>query len=156
MKRINRKRALVALSCVCALAITAGAIAYFTSTGSGTGTAKVGSTQAVTLHATTAGELYPGASQTVTFTVDNPSPGAQRVGTITLASITADAGHSSCLTTVGGGSADFSMAPVLVNKTFPSGNGQSAEKTGTLVMNDTGISQNGCQGATLTLNLTSN
>src|SRR3954453_24131205 len=120
MNRINRKRALVALSCVCALAITAGAIAYFTSTGSGTGSAKVGSTQAVTRHATTSGELYPGASQTVTFTVDNPSPGAQRVGTITLASITADAGHSTCPSTVGGCSPDFTMAPALVNKTFPS------------------------------------
>ena len=92
----------------------------------------------------------------MTFTVDNPSAGAQRVGTITLTSITPDAGHSTCSTMLGGGNPDFTMAPVLVNKTFPSGNAQSAEKTGTLTMNDTGVSQNACQGATLTLNLTSN
>lgn len=155
MNRINKKRALIALSCVCALGITAGAIAYFTSTGSGTGTAKVGSTQAVTLHGTVAGELYPGVSQTVSFTVDNPSPGAQRVGTITLASITADAGHPTCSTLLGT-TADFDIQAVAINKTFPSGSGQSVEKTGTLTMNDTGVSQDACQGATLTVHLVNN
>jgi hypothetical protein len=34
--------------------------------------------------------------------------------------------------------------------------GHPVTATGTLTMNETGVSQNACQGATLTLNLTSN
>jgi hypothetical protein len=135
------------------LAITAGAYAYFTSTGSGTATATVGSGSAVTIKGTVSSNLYPGGSSPVTFTIDNPSSAAQRVGTITLASIAVDAGHSTCGKVIG---VDFAMPAVVVNKTFPTGNGQSVTPTGTLTMNDTGVSQDACQGATLTLNLTSN
>ena len=85
-----RKRAFVALGCVVALAAAGAAIAYFTSSGSGTGSASVGSSSAVTLHATITGDLFPGSSSPVAFTVDNPSSGVQRVGTVTLASITVD------------------------------------------------------------------
>ena len=155
MLRFTKKRALLGVAVTCALT-AAVAIAYFTSTGSGTGTATVGNGQAVTIKATVTGSLYPGSSSPVTFTIDNPSSAAQRVGTITLASITPDAGHSTCSTVITGGTPDFTMAAVAVNKVFPKGNGQAVTPTGTLAMNDTGISQDACQGATLTLNLTSN
>jgi hypothetical protein len=156
MLRMTKKRALMALSCTFALAIAAGAYAYFTTTGSGTGTATVGSSSAVTLHATVSSSLFPGASSPVSFTVDNPSTGSQRVGTITLGSITVDAGHSTCSTVITGGNPDFTMAAVTVNHTFAPGNGQTVTPTGTLTMNETGISQDACQGATLTLHLTNN
>jgi hypothetical protein len=152
---ITKKRVL-ALTAVGVLAVTAGAYAYFTSTGSGTATATVGSGSAVTIKGTVSSNLYPGGSSPVTFTIDNPSSAAQRVGTITLASIAVDAGHSTCSKVIGGGNPDFAMPGVVVNKTFPTGNGQSVTPTGTLTMNDTGVSQDACQGATLTLNLTSN
>jgi hypothetical protein len=150
---ITKKRAVVALSAVAALALATAAFAYFTTTGTGTGTATVGSSSAVSLHATVSSNLYPGGSSPVTFTVDNPSSGAQRVGTITLASISVDATHSTCGKVVG---TDFTMPAVAVNKTYSPGSGQAVTPTGTLTMNDTGISQDACQGATLTLNLTSN
>jgi len=156
MHRFTRKRAVVALSGIAALAIAAGAYAYFTSTGSGTATAKVGTSSAVTLKGTVAGNLYPGASSQVSFTVDNPSSGAQRVGTISLTGITVDAGHSTCSATISGGNPDFTMPAVAVNATFPSGNGQAVTPKGTLTMNDTGVNQNACQGAELTLALSSN
>jgi hypothetical protein len=152
----TKKRALAAAAGVCALVVAGVAFAYFTSTGSGTGTATVGSSSAVTLHATVSSTLYPGVSSPVTFTVDNPSSGAQRIGTITLASISVDAAHSSCSTAISGGNPDFTMAAVTVNQAFPSGSGQSVTPTGTLTMNDTGVSQDACQGATLTLHLTNN
>lgn len=152
---ITKKRVL-ALSAIGVLAVAAGAYAYFTSTGSGTATATVGSGSAVTIKGTVSSTLYPGGSSPVTFTVDNPSSGAQRVGTITLASIAVDAGHSTCSKVITGGNPDFAMPAVVVNKTFAAGNGQTVTPTGTLTMNDTGISQDACQGATLTLNLTSN
>jgi len=110
----------------------------------------------VTLHATVTGSLYPGTSSPVAFTVDNPSSGKQRVGTITLSSITVDAGHSECSTVITGEKPDFTMAPVTVGQTFAPGNGQAVTATGSLKMNDTGVSQDACQGATLTLTLASN
>ena len=156
MSLITSKRAALVLGCVALLAIAAVAYAYFTSTGSGTATAKVGTSSAVTLKGTVTGNLYPGASSQVSFTVDNPSSGAQRVGTITLTGITVDAGHSTCSTAIGGATPDFSMPAVTVNATFPAGNGQAVTPKGTLTMNDTGVNQNACQGAELTLALTSN
>jgi hypothetical protein len=150
------KRRALALTAIGVLTVAAGAYAYFTSTGSGTATATVGSGSAVTIKGTVGSTLYPGGNATVTFTVDNPSAAAQRVGTITLASIAVDAGHSTCSKVLTGGNPDFAMPAVAVNKTYGTGNNQSVTPTGTLTMNDTGVSQDACQGATLTLNLTSN
>lgn len=153
MGRISRRRVLAALGCTIALAATGAAIGYFTSSGSGTGTATVGSSSAVTLHATISSNLYPGSSSPVAITVDNPSSGSQHVGTITLSSISADSGHSGCSTAISGGNPDFTMPAVTVNKVFAPGNGQSVTPGGTLTMNETGVNQDACQGATLTLNL---
>jgi hypothetical protein len=153
---ITTKRILVALGCVSALAVAGIALAYFTSTGSGTGTATAGSSSSVTLHATISSSLFPGSSSPVTFTVDNPSSGVQRVGTVSLASISVDGAHSTCSTTITGGNPDFTMAAVPVNQVINPGNGQSVSATGTLTMNETGTNQDPCQGATLTLHLTNN
>jgi len=152
---ITRQRALVALGCVGALVVGGAAFAYFTSSGSGTGAASVGSASAVTLHATVNSNLFPGSSSPVSLTVDNPSSGVQRVGTVTLASISVDSGHSGCSTVISG-NPDFTMAPVNVNEVFSPGNGQSVAATGTLTMNETGVNQDACQGAALTLHLTNN
>jgi hypothetical protein len=153
---ISKKRAVLAISTVGVLAVAGVAVAYFTSTGSGTATASVGSGSAVTIKGTVSSNLYPGGSSPVSFTIDNPSSASQRVGTITLASIAVDAGHSTCSKVITGGNPDFAMPAVVVNKVFATGNNQTVTQTGTLTMNDTGISQDACQGATLTLNLTSN
>ena len=156
MESFTKKRALAALAGVCVLAIAAGAYAYFTTTGSGTATATVGTSSAVTLKGTVTGNLYPGSTSPVALTVDNPSTGKQRVGTITLEKITADAGHASCSVVTTGGNPDFTMADVVVNKTYAPGNGQAVTPGGTLAMNDTGVNQDACQGATLTLTLKNN
>jgi hypothetical protein len=146
----KKPRALVALGSFGAIVAVGVAIAYFSSTGAGTGSATVGSSSAVTIHGTTATSLFPGTSSTVSFTVDNPSPGSQRVNLIQLASVTTDAGHSACVM------GDFTMPNVTVNQTFPNGNGQTVTATGTLSMANTALNQDACQGAPLTLHLTSN
>jgi hypothetical protein len=156
MRLITKRRAFFALTAALVVAVAGGAYAYFTTTGTGTGTAAVGSSSTVTLHATVTGSLYPGTSSPVAFTVDNPSAGKQRVGTISLTSITADASHSECSTVITGGNPDFTMPGVAVNATFGGGNGQAVTPAGTLTMNETGVSQDKCQGATLTLHLTDN
>jgi hypothetical protein len=156
MNLLTKRRSLVALATVGALAVAVAAYAYFTASGSGTATATVGTSSAVTLKGTVTGNLYPGSSSPVALTVDNPSAGKQRVGTVSLEKITADAGHSSCSVVITGGNPDFTMADVVVNKTFGQGNGQAVTPGGSLTMNDTGVNQDACQGATLTLTLKSN
>ena len=156
MFRITRNRLIAAVSAVVVLGLAVGAYAFFTTGGSGTATATVGTSSAVTIKGTVGGTLVPGVSQTVTFTIDNPSAAAQRVNTITLAEVKPDAGHSTCSTTITGEKPDFSMPAVTVNKTYAQGNNQVVTPTGTVTMNDTGVSQDACQGATLTLKFTSN
>lgn len=156
MNRVSKKRFVAALAGLGVLGIAAGAYAYFSTTGSGTATATVGSSSALVIKGTVTGSLYPGTSSPVSLTIDNPSSGKQRVGTISLQSITADAGHSSCSVVTTGGNPDFTMADIVVNKVFGPGNGQAVTPSGSLTMNDTGVSQDACQGATLTLTLKSN
>jgi hypothetical protein len=156
MNWITKNRVLSGVATVGVLAIAAGAYAYFTTTGSGTATATVGTSSALVIKGTVSGNLYPGSSSTVTFTVDNPSSGKQRVGTISLEKITPDASHPTCSTVTTGGNPDFAMPEVAVNKVYGPGNGQTVTPTGALTMNDTGVSQDACQGATLTLTLKSN
>ena len=156
MKRFNKKRVVAGLAGVGILAIAAGAYAYFTTTGSGTVTATVGSSTALVIKGTVTGNLYPGTSSPVSLTIDNNSTGKQRVGTISLEKITPDAGHSSCSVVTTGGNPDFTMAEIVVNKVFGPGTGQAVTPNGSLTMNDTGVSQDACQGATLTLSLKSN
>ncbi|HWH11107.1 MAG TPA: hypothetical protein VG165_08260 [Solirubrobacteraceae bacterium] len=149
MNGFTKRRKIAVLSVLALLVVAGSAFAYFTTTGSGTGTATVGTSSAVTLNGTIATTLYPGTTSPVSFTVDNPSSGSQRVATIHLASVTADGTHSTCAV------ADFTMPDVTVNQVFAHGTGETVTATGTLTMANTGISQDACQGATLTLNLTS-
>jgi hypothetical protein len=172
-RRFTNKRTL-ALSAVLLLLLTGGAAAYFSTNGSGTGTATVGTSSTLTIHGSSASTLYPGTSSTVSFTVDNPSPGHQQLGTIHIALVKACVGAgsswngSSC--TNGGveattcesvetgasdtNTANFWMADVPANQDFGNGNGQAVTATGTLKMNDLSSPQDSCKNANLTLNFT--
>jgi hypothetical protein len=174
LNRFARKRTLIAGAA--AVLLTAGAaLAYFSTTGSGTGTATVGTSSSLTLHGTVGTTLYPGVSGTVSFTVDNPSSGHQQLGTIHLASVKACVGAGSswngtscsgsgteattCESVETGASdtntANFWMADVAANQDFGNGTGQTVTATGTLKMNDLSSNQDACKNANLTLNLTS-
>jgi hypothetical protein len=83
---LKKKRIAVPLATVAALVIAGAAVAYFTSTGSGTGSAKVGnpSNWAVTVSPATGGALYPGhGTDVLTYTVNNPSSGQQNLSSVT-------------------------------------------------------------------------
>jgi hypothetical protein len=74
LRRVTKKRTLAALSVVAVLVGAGAAIAYFTSSGSGTGQASVGSSTAFTVNvaAATGGPLYPGSgSENLSYTVHN-------------------------------------------------------------------------------------
>ena len=146
MRKFSRK-ALVAGGLVATLGVGGIAFAYFTANGSGTGSASVGSASAITISATAPAALYPaGPARDVTITVTNPGSGSQHVGTVSLGSV--DASNASCVTSA------FTMPAVTVNTTLAAG--ASTVVHGSLSMADNGSNQNDCQGASLTLNLTSN
>ena len=152
MKRFS-KRTWVVVAIVLAIALSAiGAFAYWTTTGSGNGSASVAASNGtVTLHGTAPTNLYPGGSSSVTFTADNAGASDLYVGTIHLQGVSADGGHASCVTS------DFSMGDVTSNTVvLANANGQALNGTGTLNYANTGSNQDACKGATLTLNMTSN
>ncbi len=150
MTRGKKRALIVAVVAIVALISAIAGYAYWSTTGSGTGTGTAGTTTALTLHGTVAAGIFPGGSRTVTFTADNTNPGSVRVGTITLGSVSVDAGHTGCVT------ADFTMPAVVENIQIATGSAQALPSNGTLSMANTAVSQDLCQGATLTLNLTSN
>jgi hypothetical protein len=154
MRFFTKKRAVI-LGIVAAMAFSAAAVAYFTTGGSGTGSATVGtSSSALITQTNTLAALYPTTSQAVNLDIKNTGSGSQFVGAVHLDSITADAAHPTCDVSSSGANAAFTMADVPVNATLAAG--ATTSKVGSLAMNDTGVIQDSCQGATLTLTFSSN
>jgi len=154
MKKFTSKKGLVLLaSMVVAVAAAVGAYAYFTAAGAGTGTATVGASSAFTVYGDVSGNLYPaGPALTVPVTVKNNSTGAQKVGTVTLDSITTTA--VGCDTSLNSANSAFTFAnPVTINQDLAAG-ATSTAVNGSLQMNDTGVSQDSCQNAPLVLHFT--
>lgn len=163
MKKFLSGKKAIALGVVAALVVTAGAYAYFTASGSGTGSASVGTSSPVSLAGTITGTLYPGGSAAgVSVHVANTGSGAQYVDKVHLDSITTDPAHAACDLSVSGTNAAFTMADISVatdlakdDGTANSGSDETT-KTGELTMNDTGVSQDACKNAPLTLHFSSN
>ncbi len=84
--RKKRSRAIV-FGLVAALVVAGGAIAFWTSTGTGSGTASVGTDSGLPISAVTFGNtLYPGGKTPVSFTITNSSANSA----ITVAQVVAD------------------------------------------------------------------
>jgi hypothetical protein len=164
-RRFTKKRVVVALSVVAALAVAGGAIAYFTSSGSGTGSATVGSSSAlsVAVAAPSGGPLYPDgtSAETLGYTVTNNASFAQHIGSTTVtvaADSNGDIKHGS--TAVTGCKASWftasdtgaSAAPATV----ASGGGTA---TGTVTVKmpaDSTNDQDACQGASPDITVAAN
>ena len=135
---------------VAVLAIAGVAYAYWTGSGSGSGSGTVGTSGSVTLTGTVASGLAPGTNKAVSFTAANSTSSPIYVTTVHLDSIAVDAGHAACVT------ADFSMADVTENHQVPAGaTADPLPTNGSLAMANTGVNQDACKNATLTLTLSS-
>jgi hypothetical protein len=146
----KHKRLTAVVTVIGVLALAGSAFAFFTGGGSGSGTALVGTSGTVTLTATVPDGLTPGNAAAVTFTAANATTSPIQVTTVSLASITVDGSHATCAT------GDFSMANVTESHQVPGGaTAEALPTTGSLVYANTGVSQDACKGATLTLHLTS-
>ena len=147
MKRFAKRQwTLVAVAAVVAALAAFGAYAYWTASGTGTGTASVGTDSGVTIVVTDTGAaLYPGGSATVTFHVHNNSSSAVMVGKVV---------QDGPVTGLPGGcsAGDFSFGDVTLNESVP-GSGDGADHTGTLSMANTGSNQDACKNSSPVLHL---
>jgi hypothetical protein len=152
MRRFLKRRKVMAATFVALLAITASAIAYWTTTGSGTGSATTGAGSAVTVTqvGTVTGLVPGGTAQAVDFTVTNPKSTPQYVTTVSysIASIQTSPGVAA----VGCSAADFTLVqPSAISTDLAAGVTTFSPSGATLAMKDTGSNQDGCKNVTVNL-----
>jgi hypothetical protein len=159
MKRFG-KRTVVLLAVVSAAVLAAVAgYAYWTSSGSGSGSATVGTDTPwqVDVAAATGGPLTPGGPyQTVGYSVTNNSTGNQYLAGVPVSVANPDGsawdGPGNCSAadfSVNGAAAGASYNHVALGQTCgPGGSGSSSV---TVQMVDTGVNQNDCRTATVPL-----
>jgi hypothetical protein len=151
MRKLMRKRILVPVVALAALAVTGIAVAYFTASGTGSGTASVGTDSGVTITGVSFDNtLYPGGSTTVRFTINNASSNTA----VSVDKVVADTRYGT--TGVDGlpagcSAADFTFADVSVARSIPASGSVAA--TGTLRMANTSANQDACQSQAPVLHL---
>jgi hypothetical protein len=141
----SKKRKLIAagVALVAIAGLATGAFAYFTSTGSGSGTASVGSATSWTVAVTSDGTnaLQPGSgSETLSYTITNAGSGAQALTSVTATVADSGACLGSWFTAVASAptpATGVSIAP-----------GHTATGTVLVTMQDSGSNQDACQGIT--------
>lgn len=139
------------------------AVAYWTTTGSGTGSAPVGTSTPLTVtQNTTFTSLVPGGTaQGIDFTLNNPSTADVQVTSVVVAVASTSAG-AACPPanfTIVQPSKPSVTTPVIVagssSESFTSGAGGEQASTGaTLRMDNTASNQDGCKNATVNLTYT--
>jgi hypothetical protein len=151
MRRFTKKQYLVAGDAAAIIAGTAGsAIAYWTNSGSGTGSATTGTNAGITVNQTSPiTGLYPGGTaQTPSGNFDNTNAGAVHVASVTTTGVTVDTASAGagCL------AADYVLGGTApVNANVPSGVAQGSWSGLTVRLNDSGANQDACKGATITI-----
>jgi hypothetical protein len=162
--RLKKRTLLLLGAAVVAIGLAVGAYAYFTSTGSGTGSATVGSDSAWTVGQTgsTGGALYPdptigtGNIQTKSYDITNPSLGNQNLTSVVVKVANADGstwdGTGTC------SASDFSVGGAPVGTAYTDTDsagvftgGETKSDSVTVQMIDNGLDQNDCRGLTVPL-----
>jgi hypothetical protein len=157
VRNLSRKRRVIGGAItVLVLGIVGLVYAAWTTTGSGSGYAKAGSSSAlstVDVSASTTATLYPGTSGDVLIKLSNPNPFPVQVTGVSLnganSDIAADASHSGCTTT---GVSFSNQTGLSIDVPAKSGgtNG-TAQATLTNAATMSNASLNACQGATFTI-----
>ena len=151
MRKLMRKRILVPVAAIAALAVAGIAVAYFTASGTGSGTASVGSAAGVTISGVSFDNaLYPGGSTTVRFTINNSSSDTAVQVDKVVADTSAGTNGITGLPR-GCDAADLTFGDVSVSTSIAAGS--STSTTGTLSLANTNANQDACQGAAPVLHL---
>jgi len=158
IRHIDKRLAAVALTAVLVLASSGVAFAYFSSAGTGSGSATVGTVGGTDLVITSsgpAGNIYPGAAPLgFTMEAQNMGPGAEHVNDISI-SVASD-GSGNALDVAGnpitGCLASWFIvgAPIPVDATLNPG-AYSAVIDSTIGLTELDIDQDACQGAIVKL-----
>ena len=151
MQKLMRKRILVPVVAIAAIAVAGIAVAYFTASGTGSGTATVGSAAGVTITGVTFDStLYPGGATTVRFTINNSSSDTAVQVDKVVADTSAGTNGVTGLPR-GCDPADFSFGDVSVSASIAAS--RSTSSSGTLSLANTSANQDACQGASPVLHL---
>lgn len=151
--KTTRRKALIA-GAVALLMIGGGAAyAYWTTTGTGTGSAQTGTVAAITVNQVgTITGMRPGAApQPLAGTFNNPNSGPTYIATVTvtIGAITQTSGGA---TAAGCTAADFTLLqPTAVNQDVPAGIGQGTWGGGSIQFKNTTSNQDACKNVTVAL-----
>ena len=152
MIKFTKKK--IVAGAVVSIAVLGGSLAayaYWTTTGSGTGTASTGTSSAITaVQTSTISGLRPGgAAQTLSgnFTNTTNSGGSVYVTTVTASISSVSGGAGAC------SASDYTLAnaAMSVGADIPAGTAQGSWSGATIQFNNTGSNQDGCKGATVNL-----
>jgi hypothetical protein len=151
-KLTKNKRTLTVFGVVAVLAVAGVAVAFWSASGSGSGTGTVASSNgSLVLHGSIAPGLTPGGEEAVSFTADNTNSSGLQVGTV-HAVVAIDAEHAE----KGCKASDFTIADTAENQTIAANTSEVAlANDGSISMTDSEANQDGCKGATISLELTS-
>jgi hypothetical protein len=156
MKFTRKRAAAIATGAALTFIVGGVAFAYWSTTGTGTGSADTGDVVGVTIHATSTpvAGLYPGGpTQNVSGNFDNANSGSVYIKQVTVAvDPTWSVG-----TTLPCTAADFTVTqPAVNNAEIASGTGVGAWGTATIKMNNLSTNQDNCKGVTVPLVFSSN
>ena len=150
--RITRRKKLFVAGIAAVGLLGGSALAYWTTTGSGSGSAAVGtSTAVIVTQLGTITAMTPGSTaQAVDFRINNPAATNQTIASV-LVSIFDVTGPN-----ITGGNpctaADFTLVqPNAINADLTPGNHDYQPSGATLAMKNTASNQDGCKGATVSL-----
>ena len=152
MKNLKQKKVLVPMLALLAIAISGAAIAYWTTSGTGSGTASVGTDSGVTIDPVSfTGTLYPGGSVPVDFTITNDSANTA----VQIHKVIADTsgGNTNGISglPVGCSASDFHFADVTLDTSIAASG--TTTGSGTLSMDNTASNQDACKNASPVLHL---
>ena len=154
MSRILKSKKRFVLGVVASLAIAAVAFAYWTTSGTGDGTATTGTDQGVTVTGDPADGLYPGGSVAVTTNIDNDSADqSQHVNylhvTITTDAVGCDAADFTYQADEEVAGSDSNPHSVLLDEEIAGG--ADLDVPGTVFMENTAVDQDACKNADIDL-----
>lgn len=152
MPKSNRRRSAIGIVAAILL-LSAGAYAYWTIGGSGTGSADTGNVTAITVNQTTElTAMYPGDSpQTISGDFTNGNDGPVYVGTVTASIASVEKATGAVAGTCDATDYTLAGAVMAVNAEVASGTDVGAWTGATLQFNNKATNQDACKGATVNL-----
>jgi hypothetical protein len=157
-RRSRRRAAMVLVPTVAGVFIAGTAFAYWSTTGSGTGTSitGTGATVTVTQTGTTPTGLSPGGtSQPIAFKITNGKTTPQYIASVTIAVGTIIKNSDGVTAATGCTAGDFAVTqPGAINTNLPAGDTAFNSTSAAIRMLESGSNQDGCKDVTVNLTYT--